>query len=255
MSNDERDATVGRERDFWGHQMPTFEQAVAEVSQGPDPNTASMLDAVATISGGRILDFACGVGVTSVWLAQRGARVTGVDITPESIDLGRAVASYFGCDVDFQTAAVDELHDIGTFDGAVGRFALHHVDVLEVAPTIARMLKPGSPSAFLETMASNPLLRFARRNMIGRFGIPRYGTEDEHPLTEHDLVVLQEWLGPLSFATAQPTFLRILDRQLLRHRWPGASESLGRVDDRFFSGRRAQRWSYQQVLVFGGPRE
>lgn len=225
------------------------------MSQGPDPNTAAMLNAVTPASGMRILDFACGVGVTSTWLALRGAQVTGVDITPESIDLARAVASHFGCTVDFHAGPLGEFSEIGSFDAAVGRFALHHVDVSAVAPEIAKTLKAGAPSAFLETMASNPVLRLARQNLIGRFGIPRYGTEDEHPLTSDDLVVLQRWLGPLRLHTAQPTFLRVLDRQILRYRWSRASAALGKADDTFFSGQRAQKWSYQQVLVFGGSKE
>lgn len=249
---DDQQSTAGRERDFWGHQQPTYDEALAEVACGPDPNTAVMLDAVSLPAGSRILDFACGVGVTSVWLAQRGAQVVGVDITPESIEVARAVASHVGCDVEFRVAAVEELDDVSAFDAALGRYALHHVDVASVAPAFARVLKPGAPSAFLETMAANPFLRFARSTLTGRLGIPRYGTEDEHPLTRDDLLVLQRWLGELRTVTAEPTFLRILDRQVFHRRWPAVSSVLGRADDTLFSRSAAKRWSYHQVLVFGG---
>jgi hypothetical protein len=98
-------------------------------------------------------------------------------------------------------------------------------------------------------MDSNPVLRLARRHLVGRFGIPRYGTLDEHPLTEDDLTVLRNSFGEFELRVAEMQFLRIFDRQVFRHGRPRASRVLGAVDD-FLLGR--LRWrsaSYQQVVV------
>lgn len=59
-----------RERDYWDHHIPTLEEALGQVAQGPDPNTTHMLDFLGDIRGKKVLDFACGAGVTSAWLAQ-----------------------------------------------------------------------------------------------------------------------------------------------------------------------------------------
>jgi SAM-dependent methyltransferase len=39
---------------------------------------------------GRALDVGCGAGVFSLWLAERGMQVTGIDLIPEAIAMGRA---------------------------------------------------------------------------------------------------------------------------------------------------------------------
>ena len=239
-----------RERDFWGHHLPSVEEVLREVASGPDANTRAMLDAVEPCRGRRILDFACGAGATTMWLAQRGARVVGLDITPESVEVGRQVAVALGLDAEFVARPLEEFEPDGRFDGIVGRFALHHVDVAATAPLLGRMLVADGRAAFVETMATNPLLMLARNFVVGRWGVPRLGTLDEHPLTKTDLTVLEANLGRLTNRTAQPMFLRILDRQLLRYRWPTASRVFGALDDRLVVGRLAHRMSYQQVLSF-----
>jgi SAM-dependent methyltransferase len=48
--------------------------------------------AVAELGGrGRALDAGCGAGVLSVWLAERGLEVTGIDLLPEAIAMARSV--------------------------------------------------------------------------------------------------------------------------------------------------------------------
>ena len=50
---------------------------------------------------------------------------------------------------------------------------------------------PGVQTSAVVGLDANPALRFARRHLVGRFGIPRYGTLDEHPLTDSDPDALQ----------------------------------------------------------------
>lgn len=239
-----------RERDFWGHQLQSVEEVLLEVERGPDPNTEAMMTAVGPLQGKRILDFACGQGATTAWLALAGAEVTGLDVTPEAIQVAGNVLSALGLRAELVTSPIHEYHTDVRFDAIIGRFALHHVDVAETAPRLAGLLAPGGTSAFVETMAANPILRIARNRLIGHYGIPRYGSLDEHPLTAGDLAVLEQHLGSVTYCTAQPTFLRIVDRQLLRFRSPIVSRVLAAIDDRLFAGERAIRWSYQQVICF-----
>jgi hypothetical protein len=124
---------------------------------------------------------------------------------------------------------------------------LHHLDLSAAIPAIAASLNLGGTAAFVETMATNPILR-ASRKVAGRFGIRRFGTDDERPLGRRELTALSASIGPLRVVVAQMRFLRIFDRQVLRYRWRTISRVLGSLDDLLLrSGLRAA--SYHQVIV------
>lgn len=206
-----------------------------------------MLDALEPLDGAHVLDFACGPGVTSAWLAARGAAVTGIDLSPQSIARAEELARRIGARATFVAGDLGA-QELPLFDRIAGRYALHHVDVATVAPLLARRLRRGGRAAFLETASSNPLIRIARRGLVGRLRVPRYGTEDERPLTGRDLAVLEKHFGSLRVEVAEMQFLRILDRQLFGYRHPRVSRILAAVDDRLLRlGWRSG--SYHQVLV------
>jgi 2-polyprenyl-3-methyl-5-hydroxy-6-metoxy-1,4-benzoquinol methylase len=56
----------------------------------PDSNISRFLDVVGDVSGLAVLDAGCGEGYLSRILAQRGANVTGVDISPRLVGMARA---------------------------------------------------------------------------------------------------------------------------------------------------------------------
>lgn len=241
---------VARERDHWDHVIRTPDEIIAEFRAGPDPNTARMLDAVQPAPGRRILDFACGSGVTSVWLAARGAVVTGIDLSPESIRVATEVAARLKLSARFVVADLEQHHlpDDG-YDGVVGRYALHHLDVGQVAPSLARAVKHGGVAAFVETMAANPILRLARKHLVGHLGVRRIGTLDEHPLVHADLEAIRLAFGELRLVTEEFRFLHIFDRQVLRYRNATASKALLKGDRWLSKTALGQRWSYHQVLI------
>jgi SAM-dependent methyltransferase len=51
-------------------------------------------------AGGRALDVGCGAGTFSVWLSQKGMRVTGIDLFPEAIAMARDHAARKGVEVE-----------------------------------------------------------------------------------------------------------------------------------------------------------
>ncbi len=238
------------EREFWDSKVPTLEACLKHYREGPDPNTALMLDAVEPLAGARVLDFACGAGVTSAWLSDRGAIVTGVDLSPKSTARAAELATALGANATFVTGELDSPELASTaFDRVVGRFALHHVDCAAVAPALAALLRPGGKAAFLETMDTNPLLRFARNRLVGRFGIPRYGTVDEHPLTRSDLDLLARSFGDLRIEVASMAFFHLFDRQVLQYRSKRVSGLLAVLDEFLLERLGLRSWSYHQVLV------
>ena len=175
--------------------------------------------------------------MTTAWLTSRGAQVVGIDLSPKSIQRAQEVAGTLGLEASFvvgDAASLDE--SASRFDGIVGRRALHHVDCFAVAPVLAALVKPGSTSAFVETMNFNPVLRFARDRLVGRFGIPRVGTLDEHPLGESELDVLRRAFGALRIEVRRMDFLWMLDRQVLRGRAPTVGRALRKIDDFLLHG-------------------
>ena len=60
-------------------------------------------------------------------------------------------------------------------------------------------------------------MRLSRRFLVGRLGIPRLGTVDEHPLTASDVEALRSSFGSATIRVEQMKILRILDRQVFRY--------------------------------------
>lgn len=223
--------------------------AVTAYRQGPDSMTAQALDLLEPLAGARVLDFACGAGVTTAWLAARGANVTGVDITPQSLDIARQLCRAVEIDASFVCGDIAAISSsLPHFDRLFGNMALHHVPLATVAPILGEHLEPGGVGSFAETTYTNPLFWFGRRYLVGRFGIPRFGTHDEKPLDRHDLSLLRDAFGEAAFVNSEVHFLRVFDRQLLGFRHPKASMVLKAIDDMIGRSPALQWLSYHRVL-------
>lgn len=162
--------------------------------------TAALLDAVGPVAGRRVLDLGSGTGFLSIALAlaHRGAEVDSVDISPASIEVARerAAASGVGDRVRFHVGKAETLpFEDGRFDAACGLFVLHHTDLSATARELRRVLRPGAPAAFVETLGRNPVLSAARALLPGRFGIEKASTDDERPLAGAALATLSEAFG------------------------------------------------------------
>lgn len=95
--------------------------------------------------GARALDLACGTGDLTYGLAARGARATGLDVTPRMIELarrkapgaGRAPAWVLG---DMTTLPFAD----GSFDVVTTGYGIRNVPIIEPAlAEIRRVLRPG----------------------------------------------------------------------------------------------------------------
>jgi len=229
---DSSDDVGEREREFWDEHVPALERLLARYARGPEPNTRSMLDAVEPLQGMRVLDFACGAGLTANFLAQRGAQVTAIDISPASVRRAGELAAEAGNAIELIAGELRPgTFAPASFDAVVGRYALHHVELTVIAPILNEVLLPGGRGAFLETMGLNPLLNIARDRMAGRKGVASFGSDDERPIDRADLRVLREAFGSVELSVGELRFLRIFDRNVLRFRNPGLARALGTVDD------------------------
>src|SRR5690242_811397 len=81
------------------------------------------------LAGKRVLDIGCGTGWTSLLLAQRGAKVTAVDISPRQIEILRYNAEHYGLSHRLRAVCGDitAMHWPGaSFDLCLGASFLHH---------------------------------------------------------------------------------------------------------------------------------
>jgi SAM-dependent methyltransferase len=101
-------------------------------------------------AGHRVLDVACGTGVVAITAARLGARVTGLDLTPELLERARANAGIAGLDVAWHEGDVEQLpFGDADFDVVLSQFGHIFAPRPEVAVAeMLRVLKPGGTIAF-----------------------------------------------------------------------------------------------------------
>lgn len=190
--------------------------------QDPDPWTAALLAKVGDMSGLNVLELGCGTGDLTLHLLRAGAAVTALDISREMTEIARKRAQIFtsGRRARFITAPAEASGlPSRSFDLIVGRFALHHLDIVLAATEISRMLTSGGRALFVETSGLNPILRVARAKLLGRFGIPKFGTPDEHPLCRDDLDFLHDHFQRVDLDTPCFRFFALFDRQVMHYRY------------------------------------
>src|SRR5919205_178173 len=95
--------------------------------------------------GEDVLDVACGTGNAAIRAAQAGARVTGVDLTPELFEAGRELAAAAGVDVEWVEGDAESLPVADeSFDAVVSLFGCMFAPRHRVAAAeLARALRPG----------------------------------------------------------------------------------------------------------------
>jgi SAM-dependent methyltransferase len=112
---------------------------------------AARLVKFARISAGQnVLDVACGTGVVAVTAARIGARVRGLDLTPELLERASENARIANLEIDFREGDAEALpFDDAAFDVVLSQFGhmfAPRPDV--VVAEMLRVLKPGGTIAF-----------------------------------------------------------------------------------------------------------
>jgi SAM-dependent methyltransferase len=113
-------------------------------------NRASLLTEIGSVIGllpeppARIVDFGCGTGWTSAFMARCGYDVVATDLSQEAISAAQSF--YDDVEVDYRVHDFDQplSEELGLFDAAVFFDCLHHAES-EFAPILMayRALKPG----------------------------------------------------------------------------------------------------------------
>lgn len=141
------------------------------------------------VRGKTVLDLGCGSGENIVPLAERGARVTGIDISPELIALAQQRLVLAGLKA---TVKAGSAYETGLPDASVDVIfcmaLIHHLDIERVRKEMQRILsKDGviilkEPIRFSRTYARLCNLLPAREDV----------SEYEHPLTSTEFAAINE---------------------------------------------------------------
>ncbi len=109
----------------------------------PDEQTAEqvefLVEKVGLEKGARVLDLACGHGRIALELARRGYRVTGLDLSPRSLQLAREAAERDGLEIEWVEADMRDIPAGAEFDAVVNVFTALLVELDRAA---LPLLKP-----------------------------------------------------------------------------------------------------------------
>ena len=136
------------------------------------PPAARLLKHAGVVAGQHVLDVACGTGVVAITAARLGARVSGIDLTPELLEVARESGRVGNVEIDWHEGDAEQLpFNDAAFDVVLSQFGHMFAPRPDVAVSeMLRVLKPGGTIAF----STWPPELFVGRNfaMISRYAPP-----------------------------------------------------------------------------------
>jgi SAM-dependent methyltransferase len=147
---------VERNRTVWTEFAPEFAEWAprawaGEFEWGVWHAPESELGALPDVAGMDTIELGCGTAYISAWLARRGARPVGIDITPAQLETARRLQQETG--LEFQLIEADA-EDVplpdASFDLAISEYgASIWCDPYRWIPEAARLLRPAGRLVFL----------------------------------------------------------------------------------------------------------
>jgi 2-polyprenyl-3-methyl-5-hydroxy-6-metoxy-1,4-benzoquinol methylase len=105
--------------------------------------------------GVKALEIGCGTGLFTQFLAETGAHITAVDISPELLEIARN-RKLPEARITFLEKRFEECDVEGPFNAVVGSSVLHHLEITKAMQKIFSLLKPGGVMSFAEPNMLNP---------------------------------------------------------------------------------------------------
>jgi SAM-dependent methyltransferase len=114
-------------------------------------NNPSFLAFLPDLNGKEVLDLGCGEGRNTRLFAERGARLTGIDLSPEMIAAAQSEEAREPRGIKYRIGSYTDMSSIAeaSFDAALSTMALmDSPDFNEAARQVFRVLRPGGALAF-----------------------------------------------------------------------------------------------------------
>ena len=196
-----------------------------------------------------LLDYGCGNGIHTILPAKLGAKVTGIDLSKESLAIARQRAKkervqarttflQMDCEVlDFKDDTFDIILDGGTFSS---------LDLQKAIPELARVLKPEGTLIAIETFGHNPLTNLKRNinKLLGR----RTGWAVDHIVKTKEITLIKQ-----HFATVDVHYFHLIS--LLAFPFlslPGGKlllKLLEKIDSLFLRLSFLRRYAFKVVII------
>lgn len=154
-----------------------------------------MLKMAGDLQNKQVLDLGCGTGWASIVYAEKGAEVTGLDISDDSLRIARQNVRQKGLEdkIRFKKGVAEDLPFNRQFDLIIGIGILHHTDLELVSTSISKALKSGGKALFLEPLDHNPIIK------VFRILTPRRRSRDEKPLEVTNIEDFKKDFGHVSY--------------------------------------------------------
>ncbi len=123
-----------------------------------NPLRLDWIDRLARLKGKQVVDIGCGGGILAESMAERGAQVTGVDLSDKALRVARLHLLESGRKVDYRAISAEDLaqEQPESYDIVTCMEMLEHVpDPASTVAACARLARPGG-WVFLSTLNRNP---------------------------------------------------------------------------------------------------
>ena len=123
-----------------------------------NPLRLEWINAIAPVTGKRVLDVGCGGGILAEAIARKGATVTGIDLSEKALKVADLHSLESGIAVRYELISAEDLaaREAGQYDVVTCMEMLEHVpDPSAVVKACATLVKPGG-RVFFSTLNRNP---------------------------------------------------------------------------------------------------
>lgn len=179
-------------RDFWEKKSEII--AYKKISWGKKSFADTLIP---LLDGKQVLDIGCGTGTFTLYIASHCESIVGFDSSEKLLEQAKKNKSLNSSDnVKFILGSIlDENLNLGRkFDLICGTAIIHEFpasDYDAIIKFIKNHLARNGFCIFQENSFFNPLFRFVRNKMLGRFGLRKVGSEFETPFDAARLDLLQ----------------------------------------------------------------
>jgi SAM-dependent methyltransferase len=239
-----------RNRELWTRSNAEYTDESAarawaqeEITWGMFKVPESEVEVLGDVAGLDVLDLGCGVAYFSAWLARRGARVVGLDVTPAQLATARRMQAEFGLEFELVEASAEDV-PLGdaSFDLVLSEYgASIWCDPAAWVPEAARLLRPGGRLVFLcnstlVILCSPDEGRVEERLVRPQFGMRRF-----------------EWDGGVEFHLGHGDWIRLLRssgfdvEELVELQAPPDARDHPYYD--FVGAEWARRWPAEEIWV------
>jgi SAM-dependent methyltransferase len=196
-----------RNRELWTRSNAEYTDGSAERTWAQEEITWGMfkvpeseVDVLGDVAGLDVLDLGCGVAFFSAWLARRGARVVGLDVTPAQLATARRMQAESGLEFPLVEASAEAV-PLGdaSFDLVLSEYgASIWCEPSAWIPEAARVLRPGGRLVFMRNSTLVILCSPGEGRVDERLARPQFG------------MWRFEWDGGVEFHLAHGDWIRLL---------------------------------------------